>query len=299
MVKEFWTSFQLFLGEQKIPIFLVELLKTTGYDSALSIQSLNEKSISELEKYIASQPHSFDLKNTAYESIEIFKFLPGHIALFKSLSLQVDKFLSSLNSHNKTKNQSEILAPIPEEIELLSQSEEKALKEKLISKVTQYCIKNSVSIENLYIANISNTLNPIIQNFGKIVYKTQFTCHLCKVETPCIYNKYWQISNLEKHIKKHKSQPVLVSEANGQTNGETSGERAQIDQQEKSKESGQKISEKQSTESFAEELNSVSISSSVLRLNITAEEELNKILASTSTNSENSTQQIENLIVLD
>lgn len=258
MPKDFWTNFQNFLGEQRIPLFLVELLKKTGYDSALSIQGLNEKNILELEKYLNINLANFNnlFKNTAYESTETFNFLPGHQTLLSSLGGQVTIFLNCGSFKRKTKLTSSLdgeLNPIQEEVDLLNDCEQDKLKEVLLSKVSKFNLKNKITNENLNILNISTPLDAIINSSGKIVYKAYFTCHLCKVRIPCIYNSYWQISNLEKHIKSHNKDPNPFLEPNKENAPENQAENSEI----------------QPTKT------------PITRLDSTAREELNKILETT------------------
>lgn len=109
------------------------------------------------------------------------------------------------------------LPVISEELEVLSADELINLKFLLVEKISKFCQKLNINIENLSSSFIGDNLDVIINSNGHCVYKTTCTCHICEVKIPCIHNKYWQISHLEKHIKTHqtrKLEPEVVKELN-------------------------------------------------------------------------------------
>lgn len=83
--KDYLHQFQVFLRNQ-IPEVIILILRKSGYDSALAIESLNDNEIIELETYVNGREDVIAaLKNTVYEKVIPFKFLPGHKALFAAL----------------------------------------------------------------------------------------------------------------------------------------------------------------------------------------------------------------------
>lgn len=55
---------------------------------------------------------------------------------------------------------------------------------------------------NLATADIGD-IQTCISRAGKVVYKCSVPCPSCDSKIPCIFNKSWQISNLEKHLKQN------------------------------------------------------------------------------------------------
>lgn len=146
MVKEFWNCFQSFLGINKLPSFLVEILKITGYDSPISIELLDREKLVEIETFIETNfgcAHSL-FKGTVYENKENFRFLPGHTTLLFGLKVYAHKYLYSGLKKEKVGVENRELSPIQEEIEeieLLSSVELNALTTKLIKKIATFCKK--------------------------------------------------------------------------------------------------------------------------------------------------------------
>lgn len=214
MVKEFWNSFQLFLGKNNLPSFLVEILKLTGYDSPISIELLDRERIVEIEVFIETNygcAHNL-FKSTVYENREEFRFLPGHATLLLGLKTYAHKYLNS-GLKKKKVGQIQDLSPIPEQVEVLSTNELDKLKTNLIQKITKFCKKKHIDTENLSNSCIEGDLEIIVNRNGVPVYKAIFSCPICEVKTPCLHNTYWQVSNLEKHIQIHqprKPQPEVV-----------------------------------------------------------------------------------------
>lgn len=97
MPKEFWNCFQLFLGQSKLPSFLVDILKIIGYDSPISIELFDKEKLSEIEKFIGTNYGcgSVLLKRTIYENKETFRLLPGHVTLLLGIKSYASKFLET------------------------------------------------------------------------------------------------------------------------------------------------------------------------------------------------------------
>lgn len=216
MPKEFWDCFQLFLGQSKLPSYLVEILKVTGYDSPISIELLNEERIKEIEQHIERNfgCESGLLKNTVYENKEVFTLLPGHITLLLGLKTYANKFVEAIFTNQKKKKSTKQksrpysegdLSDIPEEIEVLSAEQLDKLKDTLVAKILKFCRKQNIDTENLSNESVKDNLEIIINTVGSAVYKCVFQCHLCEVRTPCIHNRYWLVGNLERHLKIHKT----------------------------------------------------------------------------------------------
>lgn len=231
MPKEFWNCFQLFLGQSKLPSFLIELLKITGYDSPISIELIDEEKICEIENFIENNfgCTSDLLKSTVYENREVFRFLPGHVTLLLGLKKYAKTFLEiGFKKRKNTKQQNHVLGrelpqespdeldTINEEVEVPSEDELSKLTDTLITKIKVFCRKQDIETENITSQCISEQLQVIINTNGGNVFKCVFSCH-CGVRIPCIHNKYWQVANLEKHLKKHRTRrpnPAIAEKLN-------------------------------------------------------------------------------------
>lgn len=90
--KDFLTKFQVFLHNQ-IPDIVLKILRETGYDSPLAVETINSEVIRDLEKYINENEHFANFFNgSIYSSSKPFSFLPGHKALLLGLKKKCGEF---------------------------------------------------------------------------------------------------------------------------------------------------------------------------------------------------------------
>lgn len=214
MPKDFWSNFQLFLRENRLPSLIVQILNKTGYDTPFSIELLDQEKIKGIEQIINKRFDSISsiFKDTEYENsdtkVDTFEFLPGHITLLLGIGVYVKKYLGQSFENKKSKRFGK-LSTIPEDLEteteLYSEEEREQLKKSLVKKVLNFSKKFNLSVENISHNSIKGNLEVILKKNGVIVYKCTFCCSIdsCEVSIPCIFNKYWLISNLERHIKTH------------------------------------------------------------------------------------------------
>lgn len=215
IMKSFWYSFQYFLGESKLPTFIVEILKFSGYDSAIALQFLSDGDIENIETFIEKAKNKFFLIGSLHENVTPFEFRPGHKALLLGLKHYAEKFVEK-----GLKKKENICALETIEEVTIENLEEESIKKVLLDKIKKFNRQNNISNGNLSNEHISESLVIARNNRNEIVYKCSVKCHLCSADfyTPCIYNKHWQISNLEKHIKTHSrsssEQCAKISEKN-------------------------------------------------------------------------------------
>lgn len=159
----------------KIPEGIEKILSDTGFDLESTILLIKEDSIESIETYLKQNVQI--LVDTPYanftENNRDFKFKPGHKAFILNLP--------------------KVLQEKKKKIITISDIE---LKEKLVGKVANFCSKNSVqvTVDTSYITQFQ-------QISGKI--KCKFSCPFCESKFCCEYSTYWNVSNLEKHIKSH------------------------------------------------------------------------------------------------
>lgn len=207
MPKDFWAHFQVHLRENRLPEFIVQVLKKTGYDSPFSIQLLDEQKIKGIEETVNKRLNNIKsiFKGTEYEDIETFELLPGHTTLLLGLGVFVKQYLqeTKVKKTKKISNLPTIIEEGDETVEIFTEEERNTIKKVLIEKVNKFLKKFRISGDHVSENSIIGSLDAIINNKGALIYKCSFCCGVnsCKVKIPCVFNKHWQISNLERHIK--------------------------------------------------------------------------------------------------
>lgn len=165
------------------------ILLNAGYDSTIVLSIITEKDIEIIENFVNSDFSV--LNNSSYNSSKdnfCFKFKPGHKQLILNLPNLVNECIKnkkvlSVNEQNK------------KSFIHLSKDEDQ-LKQELVSKVSNYFEKRSLSVQ-LDAENIFE----FHQNEKK--FRCKFLCPLCDVKIGCEFITYWVISNLQNHIKSH------------------------------------------------------------------------------------------------
>lgn len=185
-MKSFWHSFQYFLGESKLPNFIVEILKFSGYDSAISLQFLSENDIKDIETFVEKATNKFFLIGSLYENLTPFEFRPGHKALLFGLKHYAEKFVEKGLKVKKKVNICSLDTIIEEET--IANSEEESIKQKLLDKIKKFNRQNKISNDNLSNEHISESLVIARNNRNEIVYKCSVKCHICadNFYTACI-----------------------------------------------------------------------------------------------------------------
>lgn len=176
----------------RIPAIVIDILEANGFDHALAVKQINTENI-ELIECNTTDNLGHILKDSIYENISNFRFLPGHKVSILALPELVDKY----NSQKQPKvNSVENI----EEIEVLSEEKKYSLAKTLIKKIEVYAVKVNLDDINLPAENVSS-IDTCINRAGAVSYKCTVKCPACEVKIPCLYNKNWQISNLENHLK--------------------------------------------------------------------------------------------------
>lgn len=141
-----------------------------------------------------------------------FSFLPGHRKLLLALPQKVHSFKNKRckkNLFNTSKKDAQF--EIVEEIELPNEQDLKQLKEYPLKRLNKsecavrinavFVASNFVEIETYICHSVVAKLKP--------AYKCLIKCTECETKIPCTHNGYWQIGNLEKHLRtKHSVRPA-------------------------------------------------------------------------------------------
>lgn len=196
-----WKKFLNFLTKS-IPKYIIEILIQSGYDNTISISDLQKEDIEIIENYVDRKLKHLIVNSKVYEADEKFVFLPGH----EKLILALPKVLKTFE--NKKKRTNEIIG---EEVTIFSEEELLDLKEKLLAKLNLrgknfglklFTENEIVSTIDLYLSHSRSLGNN--KHSNKPSYKCSVKCPECEKITPCTYNGYWQIGNIEYHLKTHK-----------------------------------------------------------------------------------------------
>lgn len=180
----------------KIPQFIVNILKETGYDTEIALRELGECYISEIEKYMDS--HRSVLAGTVYENKEEIKLLPGHKAIILSIPAYITKNLS--NTKGAKKEKKEIKQPVDNIAPQIVTKVKKLLVEKIRSTLSK--IKLSLESKDEYISELIF--------YSDINASCRYACPACSKVLKCLFIKHWKISNLQSHFKEHCDEAVTV-----------------------------------------------------------------------------------------
>lgn len=187
----------------KYPSFIKDILLNTGYDCEHAIQTIDEKSISTIEKKIESD-HPHLLKGTIYERKPEnnlpFEFLLGHRALILEIPSTLAKYLKR-KSDKKTEKKTKKF----QEIELEN------LKVILINK-----IKNNLKYKKINCEFDIENIGDLSQRGNRVSCLVK--CVFCETNTPCSFDEYWRITNYSNHVCGHQSKETR-EQGHGLDNG--------------------------------------------------------------------------------
>lgn len=218
-VKDFLGEFQTYL-KNIIPDIILNILKNTGYDTPIAIESIDDNVIQLVEEYIELQRNENTaiaklLKNSIYSEIKPFAFLLGHEALLVGLKNKLAGFeeqqslkkVTVISRENLEENVASIAAQSSAQLkgtQELDQERLTRLKSELTKKVNNFAskkkIRSSFARDSIVldIGDIEKTKNTL----GKTIYKCYLKCFVCAIRKPCTYTSHWQISNYECHLTK-------------------------------------------------------------------------------------------------
>lgn len=199
----------------RFPAKLDLVLKTAGYDSLFLISQINEDDIILIEEYASKHPTCLigtDYCRTEDDITEEFelKLKPGHrkfllklatIAdtILKSKSTQKNKFKNERNGTAGTHSQSyETSKPSSSTISIKAK---RNLEKVLVNKVLRFC-----QLKSIYIMFDETCISKFKKINNKI--KCSVICPICKSSLACVYTTYWNISNLQAHLKAHPKDQV-------------------------------------------------------------------------------------------
>lgn len=183
-----------------MPYDIKTVLSASGFDTALSIASLKEENLSDIEDFLnANREILKTLKE--YEFVDCtkkFELKPGHKALISALP---GRFESYLNQNKVPKKQKQC------------NKTENELKLEIIKKVETFLANNG------FVVNLN--LDKDVVDFKKLganSFSCRIICSYCEKKVKCTFNSFWSVSNLESHLKEHTS--ALQALQNAENNRE-------------------------------------------------------------------------------
>lgn len=181
-------SLERFIGS-KIPAFIVNILIESGFESEIALRQLNEESVTEIEEFVNVKRDL--LINTSYAELGIdepFKFLIGHKKILLSIPNQI-----KISKSSKKKGENTVETDSIEPVNVVKQTE------KVVNKLQNFIrtIGFDFNLNSQCIFDFECTENNEC--------KCRFQCPLCSKRIPCLFKKYWMVSNVQAHLKKHKN----------------------------------------------------------------------------------------------
>lgn len=186
-----WNSIEKF-AKEKIPPCIKFLLIACGYNTFLSLSSLDVNKLKIIEQYITrNKDLTANLDccfSEEYKNKENFEFLPGHESVILRIPGLIEE--SRKNKPSKLKNLSKNTSRTKEE-----------LIDLLINNLLKYSGKQGFqfpegSISQLNIREVEGDVE-----HGNI--KCKFSCPFCPKIIPIKYKSFWESSNITSHLKSH------------------------------------------------------------------------------------------------
>lgn len=166
--KDFLSKLQCYLQNQ-IPEDIIIILRQTGYDTTLALETLTFEEIGNLEEYITEERKDIInlLNNTAYLNLNPFALLPGHKAVLLGLKKKLEQFQNFQSESEQGKHRSQRLVDfesciaVPSEITITGTH---LPVSKLNQKVAKFVSGKNINCAN---GNYTQTSDIHIENIEK------------------------------------------------------------------------------------------------------------------------------------
>lgn len=241
-------------------------MKENGYSCSSIIGQITQEDIDEVEKYATNELsdliNSLDCCNAeTYKRQTEFKFLPGHRKFILRLPIEVAKMKQQTQNGFSSRpiqkrkvvqptipndlineNENEVISVTRPTItnDLIDENEKEVIDEQeqleclrmeLIKKLKQAGKNQKRTWVNVLNLNSVQNLNVESNCNGKIVKGScRLVCPICSTSYLCNYDKFWQSSNLLKHLNSHGNDLLDVlddekenDDQNNGTNFDTAG----------------------------------------------------------------------------
>lgn len=194
----------------KLPKCLISLLTDAGFDSFISLVSLDEARIKNIETFLNENKLYVNKLECCYsdhyKQLQVFEFLPGHKSILLEIPKQVKEFQNRNPNHDaRRRNTSTMSNTNVNTSSLAVSASADQLKSLLIRKLMEYIVNVGPHCgfeeDTISDANIHNLESFNIDN--QDIWKCKFSCPFCSSSYTLIYKKHWERSNATKHLKKH------------------------------------------------------------------------------------------------
>lgn len=198
--KKFWLHLQT--QGIKIPKVIKILLQFTGYDNELSLTLLNQNSIQSIESYVEKNKSEAIKLQIAKEN-EQFKLKPGQISVILGLAQKCSDYLKKKEELQHNISDSNTLGNTENKNEKSEDKPRDKLINELREKLRKYMLKCSFAVQ-FSTKNISEF--EIKTNGTSCTYRCRVKCCFCEKKYVCNYKTYWEVSNIEAHLKIHMNE---------------------------------------------------------------------------------------------
>lgn len=185
-------------NREKIPACIKSLLISSGYDTLLSLTTLDKDKIEEIESYIQKNRKNVDTLQCCfaeqYQAQDKFEFLPGHKSTMLNIPEQIERMKGTKNQHTTTDKQN------PKIVKLIS---EKECKNRLLNNLFRFTAKNGLELSEELISEVNIKEFSCGPDGADYQYKCEFSCPFCDRSMPLKFTTFWTSSNITTHLKEH------------------------------------------------------------------------------------------------
>lgn len=170
----------------------MNLLIEAGVDKVLSLRSINEETILQIEQFLTANKQIVNKLNCCYsewyKQQECFQFLPGHRTIILAIPNQIKEMLAGKSLGKSHLKQNEV--------------SDEELKNHLIKNLLKFTGKIGFPISSEIVSQ-SNLHDFERGSIEKYVAKVRFSCPFCNKSFSVVYKQFWMSSNVTKHLKTH------------------------------------------------------------------------------------------------
>lgn len=199
----------------------MSILKCSGFSDEDALKLIDEKWCDKLEKYMNKHKTVFAdvINNTVYAKFDEFELLPGHRALLLNLPSKIAAIDSKKKEQTKKNSVTETVyfnehgfeetgELIDDDSNVDDNSDVYNLTHTLIEKVKNYWTKQKIGCDEI--------TSELILDLKAVngCHRCLFQCPYCSKKIPCTFKKYWEVGNLQSHLKLHVAEANLNDTSN-------------------------------------------------------------------------------------
>lgn len=186
-----------------VPKDLKNILVFCGFDNELSLMTLNEEKVQELEDFVEKNRESAAIKKIRLVQNTEFKLNPGQKAVILSLPVKCRSFVEQRKTEPTKKFHKKTIKR--------STKTELEIKNELIEKLKNYMRRWKFSV-NITSADITE------YKINNGVNTCRIKCPFCEKRYLVNYTTHWVVSNTEAHIRNHITEILANRQSNATKN---------------------------------------------------------------------------------